>query len=121
MTKDGAQANTSYLDYRMPTALDLPNIDVVLVEKPNPGHPFGVRGVGEVPICPPIAAIGDALHNALGKRFYDAPMKPGRILNVLGKITDYSIKENVLLLNNVNDANESNTGKLSMDKFKYKT
>ena len=88
MTKDGAQANTSYLDYRMPTALDLPNIDVVLVEKPNPGHPFGVRGVGEVPICPPIAAIGDALHNALGKRFYDAPMKPGRILNVLGKITD---------------------------------
>ncbi len=88
MKDDGSQANTSYLDYRMPTALDLPNIDVILVEKPNPGHPFGVRGVGEVPICPPIAAIGIALHNALGKRFYDAPMKPGRILNALGKISD---------------------------------
>jgi len=88
MKDDGSQANTSYLDYRMPTALDLPNIDVIMVEKPNPGHPFGVRGVGEVPICPPIAAIGDALYNAVGKRFYDAPMKPGRILNVLGKISD---------------------------------
>ena len=72
----------------MPIALDLPMIETVLIEVPSEDHPFGVRGVGEVPICPPIAAIGDALHNALGKRFYDAPMKPGRILNVLGKITD---------------------------------
>ena len=88
MKDDGSQANTSYLDYRMPTALDLPNIETVIVEVPNPGHPFGVRGVGEVPICPPVGAIGNALHDALGKRFYDAPMKPGKILNVLGKISD---------------------------------
>jgi len=88
MKDDGTQANVSYLDYRMPTALDLPNIETIIVEVPNPGHPFGVRGVGEVPICPPIGAIGNALHDALGKRFYDSPMKPGRILNVLGKISD---------------------------------
>ena len=88
MKDDGSQANTSYLDYRMPTALDLPNIETIIVEVPNPGHPFGVRGVGEVPICPPVGAIGNALHDALGKRFYDAPMKPGKILNVLGKISD---------------------------------
>ena len=86
MSDDGSMANTSYLDYRIPTSLDLPTIETIIVEVPNPGHPFGVRGVGEVPICPPIAAIGNALHDAVGKRFYDAPMKPGRILNVLGKI-----------------------------------
>ena len=45
---DGRMQNSTYLDYRMPTALDLPMIETVLVEVPNPGHPYGVRGVGEV-------------------------------------------------------------------------
>ncbi len=53
----GTMANASFLDYRMPTALDLPMIDTVIVEVPNPGHPYGVRGVGEVPIVPPPAAV----------------------------------------------------------------
>ena len=50
---DGNMVNASFLDYRMPTSLDLPMIDTVLIEVPNPGHPYGVRGVGEVPIVPP--------------------------------------------------------------------
>ena len=54
---EGHMLNASFLDYRMPTALDLPMIDAVLVEVPNPGHPYGVRGVGEVPIVPPPAAL----------------------------------------------------------------
>jgi len=80
---DGSMANTSFLDYRMPTALDMPNIDVILVEVPNPLHPFGVRGVGEVPIVPPLAAVGNAINNAIGKRLFETPMNPRKILEVL--------------------------------------
>jgi CO/xanthine dehydrogenase Mo-binding subunit len=67
----------------MPTALDLPMIDVVMVEVPNPLHPYGVRGVGEVPICPPLSAAAQAVYGATGKRQYQLPVKPGRILETL--------------------------------------
>jgi CO/xanthine dehydrogenase Mo-binding subunit len=76
-------ANSSFLDYRMPISLDLPMIDTVLVEVANPGHPFGVRGVGEVPIVPPMAAIANAIHNAVGVRMDKLPMSPGNILDAL--------------------------------------
>ncbi|HET7246049.1 MAG TPA: molybdopterin cofactor-binding domain-containing protein, partial [Streptosporangiaceae bacterium] len=78
--ESGRMANASYLDYRMPTTLDLPMIDAIIVEVPNPGHPFGVRGVGEVPIVPPLAAVANAVYRATGHRFTDLPMSPGRIL-----------------------------------------
>jgi CO/xanthine dehydrogenase Mo-binding subunit len=78
---DGIMTNSSFLDYRMPTCLDLPMIDTVLVEVPNPGHPFGVRGVGEVPIVPPVAAIANAIYRATGKRMTDSPMSPGYVLS----------------------------------------
>lgn len=77
---DGTMANASLLDYRMPTALDLPMIETVLVEVPNPGHPFGVRGVGEVPIVPPPAAVANAIYRATGVRMRDLPMNPARML-----------------------------------------
>src|SRR5207302_5263762 len=64
----GVMTNASFLDYRMPTSLDLPMIDTVIVEVPNPGHPYGVRGVGEVPIVPPCAALANALYRAAGVR-----------------------------------------------------
>jgi CO/xanthine dehydrogenase Mo-binding subunit len=70
---DGTMVNASFLDYRMPTTLDLPMIDTVLVEVPNPGHPYGVRGVGEVPIVPPPAAVANAIYRATGKRMTDLP------------------------------------------------
>ena len=75
--------NSSFLDYRMPTALDLPMIDAVVVEVPNPGHPYGVRGVGEVPIVPPMATIANAIHDALGVRMNNLPMNPGSVLEAL--------------------------------------
>jgi CO/xanthine dehydrogenase Mo-binding subunit len=81
----GVMANASFLDYRMPTSLDLPMIDTILVEVPNPGHPYGVRGVGEVPIVPPLAAIANAVSHAIAVRMYDLPMNPGRILEALWK------------------------------------
>ncbi|MGH8060229.1 MAG: xanthine dehydrogenase family protein molybdopterin-binding subunit, partial [Candidatus Entotheonellia bacterium] len=79
----GSMVNASFLDYRMPTSLDLPMIDTVIVEVPNPGHPFGVRGVGEVPIVPPPAAIANAIYRATGVRMRQLPMSPGRILQEL--------------------------------------
>lgn len=82
---DGVMLNSSFLDYRMPTALDLPMIDTILVEVPNPLSPYGVRGVGEVPIVPPLAAVGNALRDALGVRLYETPMNAGRILETLAK------------------------------------
>jgi CO/xanthine dehydrogenase Mo-binding subunit len=79
----GVMTNASYLDYRMPTCLDLPMIDTVIVEVPNPGHPYGVRGVGEVPIVPPPAAIANAIYQAVGVRMHQLPMSPGRIVKAV--------------------------------------
>ncbi|MFO0843206.1 MAG: xanthine dehydrogenase family protein molybdopterin-binding subunit [Gemmataceae bacterium] len=79
----GEMANASFLDYRMPTCLDLPMIDTVMVEVPNPGHPYGVRGVGEVPIVPPPAAIANAIYRATGVRMTVLPMSPGRVTKAL--------------------------------------
>jgi len=84
--EDGQMTNASFLDYRMPTCYDLPMIDTVIVEVPNPGHPFGVRGVGETPIVAPTAAIANAIYHAIGVRMRELPMSPGRILKALGKI-----------------------------------
>jgi CO/xanthine dehydrogenase Mo-binding subunit len=77
----GHMMNSSFLDYRMPTSLDLPMIDTVIVEVPNPAHPFGVRGTGEVCIVPPLAAVSNAIHAAVGVRVNQLPMSPGTILN----------------------------------------
>ena len=79
----GRMANSSLLDYRMPTSLDLPMIDTVLVEVPNPGHPYGARGVGEIPLVPPVAAIANAIYDAVGVRIQQTPMSPGRVLEAL--------------------------------------
>jgi len=86
MSPEGHMLNSSLLDYRLPTSLDLPMIDTVIVEVPNPTHPFGVRGVGEVSIVPPPAAIASAIYNAIGVRLYSLPMKPGYILEKVEEI-----------------------------------
>jgi CO/xanthine dehydrogenase Mo-binding subunit len=79
----GEMTNASFLDYRMPTSLDLPMIDTIVVEVPNPGHPYGVRGVGEVPIVPPPAAIANAIYRAVGVRMRHLPMSPGRVTKAI--------------------------------------
>ena len=81
--KDGRLQNDGFLDYRIPVASDLPMIDTVIVETPNPGHPYGVRGVGETSICPPLAAIANSVSNAVGVRLTQLPMSPPRILKAL--------------------------------------
>jgi CO/xanthine dehydrogenase Mo-binding subunit len=76
----GAMTNASFLDYRLPTSLDLPMIDTVIVEVPDPHHPYGVRGAGEVPIVPPPAAIANAIYRAASVRMQALPMSPPRVL-----------------------------------------
>ena len=80
---EGHLLNASLLDYRMPTALDLPMIETVVVEVTNPDHPFGVRGVGEVPIVPPAGAIANAIYDAVGVRPTELPMSPARLLEAI--------------------------------------
>ncbi|MCY2968144.1 MAG: xanthine dehydrogenase family protein molybdopterin-binding subunit [Planctomycetota bacterium] len=81
----GTMRNSTFLDYRMPTCYDLPMIDPIIVEVPNPGHPYGVRGVGEVPIVPPPAAIANAIYHAVGVRMTELPMSPPRVLREILK------------------------------------
>ncbi len=83
MGSDGRMLNSSFLDYRMPTSLDIPMIDTVIVEVANPGHPYGVRGVGEVSIVPPLAAIANAIHSASGVRMNTLPMSPQAVLKAI--------------------------------------
>ena len=79
----GHMDNASLLDYRVPVASDLPMIEAVMVEVPNPRHPFGAKGVGEVPIVPPLAAVANAVSAAIGKRMRHLPMSPPKILAMI--------------------------------------
>jgi CO/xanthine dehydrogenase Mo-binding subunit len=83
--EDGAMSNSSFLDYRMPTTLDVPMIDAEIVEVPNPRHPYGIRGVGEIPIIPPLPALALAVKNAIGTPIYRLPISPGAVLDALEK------------------------------------
>jgi CO/xanthine dehydrogenase Mo-binding subunit len=83
--ENGRLSNAGFLDYRMPVASDLPAIDAVIVEIPNPDHPYGVKGVGEIPLVPPLAAIANAIADASGKRLYELPMSPPKVLKALGE------------------------------------
>jgi CO/xanthine dehydrogenase Mo-binding subunit len=76
----GRMENAGFLDYRIPVASDLPMIEPVVVEVPNPGHPYGAKGVAEVNICPPMAAIANAIERAIGRRLTELPMSPPKVL-----------------------------------------
>jgi len=76
----GEMLNPGFLDYRIPVASDLPMIETVIVEVPNPSHPYGVRGVGETGIVPPMATLGNAIDRAAGVRMTSLPMSPPKVL-----------------------------------------
>jgi xanthine dehydrogenase molybdenum-binding subunit len=94
---DGTLANTSFLDYRMPTAMDQPMTETVILETPNPGHPYGVRGAGEVSIVNPPAAVANAIYNAVGIRMNSLPMSPTAVLEMLWKRDADSCRETTLM------------------------
>ncbi len=80
----GRLVNAGFLDYRIPVASDLPRIEAVLVEVPNPNHPFGAKGVGEANIVPSLAAVSNAVSRAIGRRMTELPMSPPKVLHALG-------------------------------------
>tara|TARA_B100001093_G_scaffold8612_1_gene8315 strand:- start:543 stop:2804 length:2262 start_codon:yes stop_codon:yes gene_type:complete len=86
--EDGRLQNPGFLDYRIPVCSDLPMIDTQILEIPNPKHPYGVRGVGETSIVPPLAAIANAVSNAVGVRMTHIPVSPPRILAALTDAKD---------------------------------
>ncbi|AMX94038.1 MULTISPECIES: xanthine dehydrogenase family protein molybdopterin-binding subunit [Mesorhizobium] len=88
--KDGRLQNAGFLDYRIPVCSDLPMIDTQILEIPNPNHPYGVRGVGETSIVPPLAAIANAVSNAAGVRMTHIPMSPPRILAAIEAEREWS-------------------------------
>jgi CO/xanthine dehydrogenase Mo-binding subunit len=81
--ENGVLENPGFLDYRIPVASDMPMIDTEIVEVPNPSHPYGVRGVGEVPIVAPLAVAANAVRDAIGIRVHDLPLSPPRLLAAL--------------------------------------
>lgn len=90
---DGRLQNAGFLDYRIPVASDLPYIDTVIVEVPNPGHPYGVRGVGETSIVPPLAAIANSVSAAAGVRMTSSPMSPPRLVAAIDAATPAAAAE----------------------------
>jgi CO/xanthine dehydrogenase Mo-binding subunit len=87
---NGMMRNPGFLDYRMPTCLDLPLIETCVVEVPNPLHPLGIRGVGEVAIVPGPAAAANAIYRATGIRMTELPMSPPRVLRAMMRSTSPS-------------------------------
>ena len=85
MGDSGQMMNATLLDYRMPTSLDLPMLDTIIVEKENPEHPYGLRGAGEVPIVPPLAALANAIYDAIGVRMNTLPMNPSAVLKAIAE------------------------------------
>jgi len=84
--KHGQVDNPGFLDYRMPVASDLPQLECGIIEIPNPKHPQGVKGVGEVPLVPGMAAIRNAVYQAIGIRFNHLPMSPPKVLDALESV-----------------------------------
>jgi CO/xanthine dehydrogenase Mo-binding subunit len=92
---EGVMANPGFLDYRMPVALDVPMIDTVIVEVPNPAHPYGVRGVGETPICAALPAVAWAVNDAADVLITELPMAPPNVLAAMLNGSGESVEEPV--------------------------
>jgi CO/xanthine dehydrogenase Mo-binding subunit len=78
-TKGGLITNASFTDYLIPTALDMPPVESVLVEDPEPDAPYGVKGVGEPPTVVSTAAVLSALRDATGHALTRVPVKPDEL------------------------------------------
>ena len=89
--EDGRLQNAGFLDYRMPVASDVPMVDTVIVEVPNPLHPYGLRGVGEVPVVPTLAAVANAIGAAIGIRPRSLPMSPPKVLKLIEEAEEMGI------------------------------
>ncbi|TDI65269.1 MAG: xanthine dehydrogenase family protein molybdopterin-binding subunit, partial [Alphaproteobacteria bacterium] len=91
--KNGCMENPGFLDYRVPVCSDVPMIDTVIIEVPNPRHPYGLRGVGEVPVVPTLATIANAIGDAIGTRPRSLPMSPPKVLKLIEQVAENGVDE----------------------------
>jgi CO/xanthine dehydrogenase Mo-binding subunit len=77
--------NPSMLDYKSLTSLDMPDVDVALVEVPDPNCPYGAKEVGQGPLLPVMPALANAIHDAVGVRIDEIPITPDKVLRALEK------------------------------------
>jgi CO/xanthine dehydrogenase Mo-binding subunit len=78
-TRDGLITNASFTDYLIPTALDMPPVQTVLIEVPEPEAPYGAKGIGEPPTVVAGAAVASALRAATGRELRRVPVRPDDI------------------------------------------
>jgi len=83
--RDGKTANANLLDYRLPTALDAPNVQSLLVEEASDYGPYGAKGIGEPPVVPVAPAIANAIYDAIGVRVTELPITPEKIVMAMKK------------------------------------
>ena len=81
-TRDGRITNASFTDYLIPTALDMPPVEAVLIEVPEPGAPYGAKGVGEPPTVVSTAAVVAAMRDATGRPLHRVPVRPDEIVGL---------------------------------------
>jgi CO/xanthine dehydrogenase Mo-binding subunit len=81
--KDGKVMNPNFLDYKMLTAKDVPNIETIVIETNDPFGPFGAKGIGEPGLVPTAPAIANAIYDAVGVRIKDLPITPEKVLAAL--------------------------------------
>ena len=81
--KTGAPLNNNLLDYKMPTSMDLPDMETLFVEEDDPMGPYGNKALGEPPICSPAAAIRNAVLDAIGIEVDELPIKPQKLMEIL--------------------------------------
>lgn len=84
--EDGSLLNPNFHDYRIPSAMDMPELDLDIIESYDPSAPFGNKEVGEGPVGPVIPAILNAICDAIGVRFTEVPVTPEKVLRALGKV-----------------------------------
>ena len=89
--RDGLIRNASFTDYLLPTALDMPSIQTVLVEEPEPDAPYGVKGVGEPPLLASPAAVCAAIRAATGRRLGRIPVTPEQLAGLVETSPGYNV------------------------------
>ena len=89
LSKRGGVRNPNLFDYRIPTAADVPDIEVVLIPSEEPTGPYGAKSIAEVGINGPAPAIANAIYDAVGVRLYRIPFTPDRVLSGINLVRPF--------------------------------
>jgi 4-hydroxybenzoyl-CoA reductase subunit alpha len=117
--RGGLHKKPSLLDYKLPTSLDTPQLEAILVESMDSEGPYGAKEAGEGPLNPVIPAIANAVYDAIGVRFDETPITAEKILDALGKRDNRGVPKERIGPNGLSDARQSD--KAAMRRLKATT